>query len=116
MTKKMFYEVYPLEYYTKEKIEKLTDWEIISLINLLNTELWNMRRPSTIKSIKLINYYQEKLNLINKIFKDLYNNLFDRTYQFTDDDIISIHVEFNNNYKVINNLINNSMKGVRIIC
>ena len=112
--KKMFYEIYPMEYYTKENIEKLTVWEMTFLIKLLNDKLDFMTRPSTIKSNKLITYYQNQLQQIKSIFNNLYNDLFDRTANYTDDDIVIINMEFNRKYKIINDLINNSLKEVML--
>lgn len=109
----MFYEIYPMEYYTKENIEKLTSWEMTSLIKLLNDKLESMTRPCTIKSIKLINHYQEQLQQIKNVFNNLYNDLFDRTATYTNDDIAIINMEFNTKYKIINDLVNNSLKEIK---
>lgn len=114
MERKLFYEVYSLERYTKDFIDKLSDYEIFSAMHLLNNELQAMTRPKNIISEKLLKHYEEKLNMINNIFRNIYNDLFNRTYNFTNDDIVNFNYEYNQKYSAIKNLIESSKKEMKL--
>ena len=116
--KPMFKEVFPVEYYINIKnVEKLNDWQFSSAIEYLTDEVRAMDRGQQefTKSEKLLNYYIDKLNTLTLAFRNLYNNMFDRTFQYDNNDISTINIKFNIEVKPILKFINNSKKELNLV-
>jgi hypothetical protein len=114
----MFYEVLPVEYYMDNKnVESLNDWEFTSAIHYLTSEVKSMDRGQQkfTKSEKLLNSYINKLNNLTLAFKYIYNDMFNRTFNYDNETIANINISFNKEVAPVLKFINNSKKEMNII-
>ena len=96
---------------TKEVIKNLDNSDFNLVMKFLKSEINKIFNPYSkeelkVKSEKWIAYKNEKLNYFRTIFNYIYNDMFNRSFLFNDDDIVNINLEFNNMFKEKINILN----------